>query len=137
MLFLYFTRPGKALRAVGSNPELAQIVGFNINRLYLLAYAIGSALVAVSGILQAMDIGASPSSGTFAVIIASMAVLLGGMGSLTGSALGGFFIGMAMSLSIWKLPSEWQLTVGFGLLIILITIRPHGFLGGKITKAEV
>lgn len=137
MAFLYYTRPGKALRAVGSNPEMAQVVGFNIGNIYLLAYAIGSALAAVAGVLQTMDTGASPANGTFAVIIASMSVLLGGMGSLTGSALGGFFIGMAMSLSIWKLPSEWQLTVGFGLLIILITVRPRGFLGGKLTKTEV
>lgn len=136
-LFLHFTRPGKALRAVASNPEMAEVVGFNIRRFFLLAFAIGSALVAVGGILQAMDTGASPGMGTIAVIIATMSVLLGGMGSFTGSALGGLFIGMAMSLSIWQLPSEWELTVGFGLLVIVIAVRPRGFLGGKVTKAEV
>jgi branched-chain amino acid transport system permease protein len=136
-LFLHVTRPGKALRAVASNPEMAEVVGFNIRRLFVLTFAIGSALVAVGGILQAMDTGASPEMGTIAVIIATMSVLLGGMGSFTGSALGGLFIGMAMSLSIWRLPSEWELTVGFGLLVIVIAVRPRGFLGGKVTKAEV
>ncbi len=135
--FLHFTRTGKALRAVASNPEMAQVVGFNIRRLFILAFAIGSGLVAVGGILQAMDTGAAPEMGTITVIIATMSVLLGGMGSFTGSALGGLFIGMAMSLSIWQLPSEWQLTVGFGLLVVVIAVRPRGFLGGKVTKAEI
>ena len=98
---------------------------------------IGSALVAVGGILQAMDTGVFYTMGTQAVIIATMAVLLGGMGSFTGSALGGLFIGMAMSLSIWGLPSEWQLTVGFGALVLVISLRPRGFLGGKVVKSEV
>ncbi|HKI98421.1 MAG TPA: branched-chain amino acid ABC transporter permease [bacterium] len=137
MAFLHFTRSGKALRAVGSNPQMAAVVGLNIRRLYLLAFAIGSAMVAIGGILQAMDTGAYYTMGTQAVIIAAMAVLLGGMGSFFGSALGGLFIGMAMSLSIWGLPSEWQLTIGFGTLVVVIALRPRGFLGGKVVKSEV
>jgi branched-subunit amino acid ABC-type transport system permease component len=135
--FLKYTRAGKAMRAVGSNPEMAQIVGFHLRRVYVLAFAIGSGLVGVGGILEAVDTGAVPHMGTQAVLIASMAVLLGGMGSTVGSALGGFFIGMTMSLSILVLPSEWQLTLAFGLLIGVIALRPRGFLGGKVTKAEV
>lgn len=137
MAFLHYTRWGKALRAVGSNPQMAAVVGLNIRRLFLLAFAIGSGLVAVGGILQAMDTGVFYTMGTQAVIIATMAVLLGGMGSFTGSALGGLFIGLAMSLSIWGLPSEWQLTVGFGALVVVISLRPRGFLGGKVVKSEV
>jgi branched-chain amino acid transport system permease protein len=75
--------------------------------------------------------------GTLAALLATMAVFLGGIGSLMGAALGGFFIGMTMSLSIWKIPSEWQLTVGFGLLVAVIALRPRGFLGGKVGKAEI
>lgn len=137
MAFLHFTRSGKALRAVGSNPLMASVVGLNIRRLFMLAFAIGSGMVAVGGMLQAMDTGAFYDMGTQAVIIATMAVLLGGMGSFVGSALGGLFIGLAMSLSIWGLPSEWQLTVGFGALVIVIALRPRGFLGGKVVKSEV
>jgi len=137
MAFLHFTRPGKALRAVGSNPAMAEIVGFNLRRMYLLAFAMGSVLAAAGGILETADTGAVPQMGTMAVLIASMAVFLGGMGSLMGAALGGFFIGMAMSLSIWKIPSEWQLTVSFGVLVLVIALRPRGFLGGKVGKAEI
>ncbi len=137
MAFLRFTRPGKALRAVGSNPEMARIVGFNLRRVYLLAFALGSVLAASGAILETADTGAVPHMGTTAVLIASMAVFLGGMGSLMGAALGGFFIGMAMSLSIWKIPSEWQLTIGFGVLVLVIALRPRGFLGGKVGKAEI
>lgn len=135
--FLRYTRAGKALRAVGSNPEMAQVVGFHLRRVYILAFAIGSALVGVGGILTVADTGAVPHMGTQAVLIASMAVLLGGMGSIVGSALGGFFIGMTMSLSILALPSEWQLTLAFGLLVVVIALRPRGFLGGKVSKAEI
>lgn len=137
MAFLHFTRSGKALRAVGSNPLMASVVGLNIRWLFMLAFAIGSGMVAVGGILQAMDTGAFYDMGTQAVIIATMSVLLGGMGSFTGSALGGLFIGLSMSLSIWGLPSEWQLTVGFGALVVVIALRPRGFLGGKVVKSEV
>lgn len=135
--FLRFARAGKAMRAVGSNPQMAQIVGFHLRRVYLLAFAIGSALVGVGGILEAADTGAVPHMGTQAVLIASMAVLLGGMGSTLGSALGGFFIGMTMSLSVLVLPSEWQLTLAFGLLIVVIALRPRGFRGGRVAKAEI
>jgi branched-chain amino acid transport system permease protein len=135
--FLRYTRAGKAMRAVGSNPEMAQIVGFHLRRVYMLAFAVGSALAGVGGILEAADTGAVPHMGTQAVLIASMAVLLGGMGSTLGSALGGFFIGMTMSLSILALPSEWQLTLAFGLLIGVIALRPRGFRGGKVAKAEI
>ena len=135
--FLRYTRAGKALRAVGSNPEMAQTVGFHLRRVYYLAFGIGSALAGVGGILTVADTGAVPHMGTQAVLIASMAVLLGGMGRIVGSALGGFFIGMTMSLSILALPSEWQLTLAFGLLVVVIALRPRGFLGGKVTKAEV
>jgi branched-chain amino acid transport system permease protein len=134
---LRYTRAGKAMRAVGSNPEMAQIVGFHLRRVYMLAFAVGSALAGVGGILEAADTGAVPHMGTQAVLIASMAVLLGGMGSTLGSALGGFFIGMTMSLSILALPSEWQLTLAFGLLIGVIALRPRGFRGGKVAKAEI
>jgi branched-chain amino acid transport system permease protein len=137
MAFLYFTRPGKALRAVGSNPEMAQVVGINLRRMYLLAFALGSALAGAGAILEAADTGAVPHMGTLAALLATMAVFLGGIGSLMGAALGGFFIGMTMSLSIWKIPSEWQLTVGFGLLVAVIALRPRGFLGGKVGKAEI
>jgi branched-chain amino acid transport system permease protein len=125
------------MRAVGSNPQMAQIVGFHLRRVYLLAFAIGSALVGVGGILEAADTGAVSHMGTQAVLIASMAVLLGGMGSTLGSALGGFFIGMTMSLSVLVLPSEWQLTLAFGLLIVVIALRPRGFRGGRVAKAEI
>ncbi len=135
--FLRYTRAGKAMRAVGSNPQMAQIVGFHLRRVYLLAFALGSALVGVGGILEAADTGAVPHMGTQAVLIASMAVLLGGMGSTLGSALGGFFIGMTMSLSVLVLPSEWQLTLAFGLLIVVIALRPRGFRGGRVAKAEI
>ncbi len=137
MAFLRCTRAGKAMRAVGSNPQMAQIVGFNLQRIFTLAFAVGSALAGVGGILETADTGAVPTMGTQAVLIASMAVLLGGMGSTLGSALGGFFIGMTMSVAILLLPSEWQLTLAFGLLIVVIALRPRGFRGGRVVKAEV
>lgn len=135
--FLHHTRAGKSLLAVSSNPEMAEVVGFNLKKLFMVAFAIGSGLVGFGGIMQAMDTGVSSHMGTNAVIIATMSVLLGGMGSFIGSALGGLFIGMTMSLSIISLPSEWQLTIGFGILVVVIAIRPRGFFGKKLTQSEV
>ena len=137
MLFLKRSRWGHAIRAVSSSPEMARTVGIDLKRVHLLTYAIGSALAAPAGILVAMDVGAEPFRGTRFVLLASVAVIMGGIGSIPGAMLGGLFLGLLENVGIWQLPSEWQLAISFGVFLLFILLRPRGFFGRRVHSAEL
>jgi branched-chain amino acid transport system permease protein len=135
--FLKRSRWGQAIRAVSSSPEMARTVGIDLKRVHLLTYAIGSALAAPAGILVAMDVGAEPFRGTRFVLLASVAVIMGGIGSIPGAMLGGLFLGLLENVGIWQLPSEWQSAISFGVFLLFIVLRPRGFFGRKVQSAEL
>jgi branched-chain amino acid transport system permease protein len=137
MLFLKRSRWGQAIRAVSSSPEMARTVGIDLRRVHLLTYAIGSALAAPAGILVAMDVGAEPFRGTRFVLLASVAVIMGGIGSIPGAMLGGLFLGLLENVGIWQLPSEWQSAISFGVFLLFIVLRPRGFFGRSVQSAEL
>ena len=137
LLYLYRTKTGKAMRGVATSPEMAEIVGIDTRRVSVGAFAIGSALAAPAAILYTLDKGATPDMGVTAVLMAAIAVIVGGVGSLPGAALGGMIIGLARNWGIWLLPSEWQSAIAFGILLLVILFRPTGLFGVKLRKAEV
>ncbi|MBI1394688.1 MAG: branched-chain amino acid ABC transporter permease [Betaproteobacteria bacterium] len=137
MLFLKRTRWGQAIRAVASSPEMARTVGVDLKRVHLLTYAVGSALAAPAGILVAMDVGAEPFRGTRFVLLASVGVIMGGIGSIPGALLGGLFLGLLENVGIWQLPSEWQTAISFGVFLLFIVLRPRGFFGRRVQSAEI
>lgn len=137
MLFLKRSRSGQAIRAASSSPEMARTVGIDLKRVHLMTYAIGSALAAPAGILVAMDVGAEPFRGTRFVLLASVAVIMGGIGSIPGALLGGLFLGLLENVGIWQLPSEWQSAISFGVFLLFIVLRPRGFFGRGVQSAEI
>jgi len=137
MAFLKYSLWGQAIRAVSSSPEMARTVGVDLKRVHLLTYAVGSAISAPAGILLAMDVGAEPYRGTTFVLLASVAVIMGGIGSIPGAALGALFLALLENLGVWKIPSEWQSTISFGVFLIFIVVRPRGFFGRKVQSAEI
>ena len=135
--FMRRTKTGLALRAVANDPELAYVVGVNSDRLILWTFAIGSALAGVAGILFALDVNMTPTMGMNALMMGIIAVIVGGVGSIPGVALGALLLGMAQHLGVWKISSQWQDAIAFVILLAFLLIRPEGFLGKKIKKATV
>jgi branched-chain amino acid transport system permease protein len=137
MAFLKYSLWGQAIRAVSSSPEMARTVGIDLRRVHLLTYAVGSAISAPAGILLAMDVGVEPYRGTTFVLLASVAVIMGGIGSIPGALLGALFLALLENLGVWKIASEWQSSISFGVFLIFIVVRPRGLFGRKIQSAEI
>jgi len=111
--FLKWSRWGQAIRAASSSPEMARTVGVNLAKVHLLTYAIGSAISAPAGILVAMDVGAEPFRGTRFVLLASVGVIMGGIGSIPGAMLGGLFLGLLENVvAIVFTPDPMRMDIG-------------------------
>lgn len=129
LLFLKRTRQGLATTAVRVNRQMAAAVGVSPDRVHLLVFALGSALVAVPALLFLLNGVASPTMGLSPVLTALIAVFVGGVGNMAGAAVGGFALGMLTSLSALWLSSNYQIVVIFGVLFILVIVRPQGLFG--------
>jgi len=131
-VFVYYymkkSKNGKAIRAVASDPLMSEIVGVDVPKVYLLVFCLGSVFAALAGLLTSMDTGMDPWMGTNAVLMATIAVIIGGLDIFWGAALGGLFIGLAQNIGIWQLPSKWQSAIAFALLMFFIIFRPKGIL---------
>jgi branched-chain amino acid transport system permease protein len=129
MAALWWTRQGRAIRAVASNSELAECVGIDPQRIHVLVFAIGSALVGLAGTLLALRDTASPTMGVQPILAAFIAVFLGGIGSIPGAVLGGLVLGLAENMGGLVLPGHWQGVISFVVLFLVLVFRPSGLLG--------
>ncbi len=136
-LFIQKTKLGKAMRAVADDPIAANVVGINPERIILTSFAIGSALAGVAGILISFETNIEPTMGFNALLKGIIASIIGGIGSIPGAVLGGFFLGLAENFGIWKISAGWKDCIAFFILIIFLLIRPRGFLGNKTEKKTI
>lgn len=134
-LFIKKTKLGKAMRAVADDPLAASVVGINPERITLAAFAIGSALAGVAGILVSYETNIEPTMGMNAILKGIIASIIGGIGSIPGAMLGGLFLGLAENLGIWKISAGWKDCIAFVILIVFLLIRPGGIMGVK-TQGE-
>jgi branched-chain amino acid transport system permease protein len=130
-LFVMKTRPGKAIRAAAEDPEMAQVLGVDIRQLLALAFGLGAFLAGLAGVLISMTFELQPSSGLEYTIIAIVVVVFGGLGSITGSLVGGFILGLFTSLVNFIDPSLSLITF-YLIFMILLLVRPSGILGKEI-----
>jgi len=137
LLFIQKTKLGKAMRAVSDDPIAANIVGINPEKIILTSFAIGSALAGAAGILISFETNIEPTMGFSALLKGIIAAIIGGIGSIPGAVLGGFFLGLAENLGIWKISAGWKDCIAFVILIIFLLIRPWGFLGIKTEKETI
>ena len=135
-LFMRHTKVGKAMRAVENDPLGATITGIPTEWVRLVSFFLGSVLVAVAVTFHVVDKGLEPTIGVNAVLVATVAMIVGGVGSYGGAALAGLMIGIAENLGIWQIPSEWKNTITFCVLVLFILFRPRGFFGHRMTRYE-
>lgn len=135
--FLYRTKMGTAIRAIANNPVMATAVGISFDKVMMVTYAVGSAAAGVAAVMTGLDIGITPYVGFDIVVLACIAVIMGGVGSIPGAALGGLFVGIIRCITPVWLPTVWQELMVFAVLLVFMYFRPRGFLGKKVWKAEV
>lgn len=129
-LFVNKTKAGSAMRAVSQDKAAAQLMGINVNKTISMTFAIGSALAAVAGIMflcqyQSMK----PTLGALPGIKAFVAAVLGGIGSIPGAMIGGILLGVIESISKAYISSELADGIVFGVLVLVLLVKPSGLLG--------
>jgi len=129
------TKAGKAMRAVSEDMGAAQLMGISLNKTISMTFAIGSALAGVASVLYLCAYPqASPTMGSMLGIKAFVAAVLGGIGSIPGAMIGGFTIGILEALVAAVGLSMWKDAAVFLVLIIVLLLKPTGFLGKKIQE---
>jgi branched-chain amino acid transport system permease protein len=132
-LFVNRTRLGRAMRSTAQDREAAQLMGVDINRTIALTFFIGSALAGAAGIVQGFYFGnITFNLGFQAGLKAFTAAVLGGIGNITGAALGGFVIGFVETTAAAYNLFVWGQALVFGVLIITLVFRPSGLLGQQL-----
>jgi branched-chain amino acid transport system permease protein len=143
LALVHRTRLGRAMRATSQNPEVAGLMGVNINTVISITFVIGSALAAVAGIMVAAYYGiAHYVMGSMLGLKAFTAAVLGGIGNLAGAMLGGLLLGVIESLGAGYigpltggfLGSHYQDVFAFVVLILVLVFRPSGLLGEQVTE---
>lgn len=136
LLILNGTRAGMEMRATILDEDMAKVVGVHPVRTRLLSMMLGSALVGWPALLTAVQTGVEPSIGLDAVLIAAVAAIVGGLGSVEGAYLGALLVGVAQMLPLAILPTQWQNAIVFVVLIVVVLIRPTGIFGRTLWSAR-
>jgi len=132
-LFAFFrlSLVGKAIRACADNYLGARVVGLNVRHLYACTFGLGSACVAVAGCMMVLLVDVTPVLGPAYTLLAFVIVIVGGLGSMAGALAGGVLIGVSEALAGLFITPSAKSMVSFGLLILVLLLRPQGLLGRK------
>lgn len=130
-LYLQKTYMGKSIRAITQSRGGAKVVGIPISRVSALTFGLGVALAASAGVFYVTLFTVTPVIGIPLTVKYMCVVVLGGLGSLVGSVLGGLILGVAESLTAYYFGAEWSPTIAFTLLILILIVKPEGLFGRK------
>lgn len=132
MLWIRYTRMGKAMRATAQNRTMAMLLGIDANHIISVTFIVGSALAALGGVLIASHMGQiNFGIGFLAGMKAFTAAVLGGIGSVPGAVLGGLTLGLAESFTTGYVSGNYEDVLSFCLLILILIFRPDGILGKR------
>ncbi|MCL5263938.1 MAG: branched-chain amino acid ABC transporter permease [Chloroflexi bacterium] len=128
-LFLTRTYIGRSIRATAEDWEAAAIVGINVDRTYLLAFAIGTALAGAAGALVSVGYSINPGIGLEWTLKALIVIVLAGMGSVGGTLAGGLLLGAVESVSVYFIGGAYREVVGLVMFLLVLLLRPKGLFG--------
>jgi len=124
-----FTQLGKNMRAVAENPSLAHSLGIKTLQVTTAASALAAAAGAPAALVYLYNRGVTPHDAIHIVLMGAIVAIFGGRGSIAGALIAGLLIGVAESLMVWFFDAGWREVMTFGLLYILLLVRPQGLLG--------
>ena len=130
-LFLNHSWMGKAIRATSQNRDAAQLMGININRVFMITFGIGIASLGVAGSLLMPIYCVYPMVGFQFVLVAFIAVVMGGLGSIKGAVIASFLIGVIETLSGYFISTSMKQAFVFLLFILVLMFMPNGLYGGR------
>jgi len=134
-LLVHKTKTGKAMLAVSEDTEAAQLMGVNVKNTIMFTFAVGAALAGIGSILYCVRFPlVSPTMGALPGLKAFIAAVLGGIGSIPGAMIGGFAIGLFEVLVNSVGLSNWTDGIVFGILIVVLLVRPTGFMGESMVE---
>jgi len=128
-LLIKKTKTGQAMVAISQDIYAASLQGIDVNRISAFAMVVGCALAAIAGSLMGSIFSTSPFMGTSAITKGIAVIILGGLGSITGAVVGGLILGLIDGLVPLLLSSTMAGIVGFGVIIIVLILRPRGLFG--------
>jgi len=129
--FFRYTLTGKAIRACADNYLGARVVGLNVKHLYALTFGLGAVCVAIAGCAMVLLVDVTPPLGPAYTLLAFVIVIVGGLGSMGGALLGGVLIGVSEALAGLFIAPSAKSMFSFGLLILVLLLRPQGLLGRR------
>jgi branched-chain amino acid transport system permease protein len=133
--FVATSRTGRAMRATAQDPDTAQLMGIDTDRIIVIAFILGASLAAIAGVCQGMKVGnITFDMGFTAGLKAFTAAVLGGIGNIRGAVLGGLIIGVIEVMITQYVPSgsSWKDVGAFIVLILVLLLRPQGILGERV-----
>jgi branched-chain amino acid transport system permease protein len=131
--FFRFTRTGTAIRACADNYTGAKVVGLDVEKLYALTFALGSACVGAAGVMLILILDVTPSLGPVYTLLAFVIVITGGLGSMVGALLGGVLIGLTEAMAGLIFTPSAKSMFAFGILVLVLLFRPQGIMGKRLT----
>lgn len=127
--FLTRTFAGKAIRATSEDWEAASLMGIDVQRTYVIAFGLGTAMAGIAGALVSVSYLVAPSIGLAWTLKALVVVVLAGMGSIVGAFFAGVLLGLVEALSIYVVGASYREVVGLVLFVLVLLVRPQGLFG--------
>ncbi len=130
-IFITRTRMGKAIRAAAEDQTMANIVGVNIHQVLGICFGLGTMMAGLAGILISMIFQLQSADGLRYTVIAIVVVVFGGLGSITGSLIGGFLLGLVISF-VYSVDPSLSLIAFYSIFVLLLIMRPSGIFGRQV-----